>query len=129
MNSEKERVIHCLDARIEVKITNGVEKEMIANQMLRLVYKENSGLDYMLYNDKYEDLGTMYKLFSWVRDGVSTINKAMTSHFEKRRNRVLTDPDMFINPMVLVQRLLDETAKYDCIISMALTMTKHLRWI
>lgn len=72
LNEEIERVSHYLDAKSEVKITNVVEQEMIANHMLRLVHMENSGLVNMLLDDKYEDLGRMYNLFHRVPNGLLT---------------------------------------------------------
>ncbi|WP_254554962.1 cullin, partial [Salmonella enterica] len=83
LNEEMERVSHYLDAKSEVKITNVVEKEMIANHMQRLVHMENSGLVNMLVDDKYEDLGRMYNLFRRVSDGLSTIRDVMTSHIRE----------------------------------------------
>ncbi|KAK9144057.1 hypothetical protein Sjap_003960 [Stephania japonica] len=73
LNEKMERVSHYLDPSSEAKITNVVEKEMIANRMHRIVHMENSGLVNMLVDDKYEDLGRMYSLFRRVPDGLSFI--------------------------------------------------------
>ncbi|KAK9103963.1 hypothetical protein Scep_020807 [Stephania cephalantha] len=43
LNEEMERVSQYLDPLSEAKITNVIEKEMIANHMHRLVHVENSG--------------------------------------------------------------------------------------
>lgn len=116
LNEEMERVSQYLDAKSEVKITNVVEKEMIANHMLRLVHMENSGLVNMLLDDKYDDLGRMYNLFRRVPNGLSTIREVMTSHIRDTGKHLVTDPERLRDPVEFVQRLLDEKDKYDRII-------------
>ena len=116
LNEEVERVSHYLDAKSEVKITNVVEKEMIANHMLRLVHMENSGLVNMLLDDKYEDLKRMYNLFRRVPNGLSTIRDVMTCHLRETGKQLVTDPEKLKDPVEFVQRLLDEKDKYDRII-------------
>lgn len=93
LNEEMERVTHYLDAKSEAKITNVVEKEMIANHMPRLVHMDNSGLVNMLLDDKYEDLGRMYNLFRRVPSGLLTIREVMTSHLRETGKQLVTDPE------------------------------------
>ncbi|CAN0923684.1 CUL3A [Linum grandiflorum] len=119
LNEEIERVTHYLDTKSETKITNVVEKEMIANHMMRLVHMENSGLVNMLLDDKYEDLGRMYNLFRRVPNGLSTIKDVMTSHLRETGKQLVTDPERLKDPVEFVQRLLDEKDKYDAIINKA----------
>ncbi|KAF5741594.1 cullin-3A [Tripterygium wilfordii] len=124
LNEEMDRVTHYLDAKSEVEITNVVEKEMIANHMLRLVHMENSGLVNMLLDDKYEDMGRMYNLFRRVPNGLSTIRDVMTSHLRGTGKELVTDPEKLKDPVEFVQRLLDEKDKYDNVISMAFNNDK-----
>ncbi|KAJ8441329.1 hypothetical protein Cgig2_024841 [Carnegiea gigantea] len=124
LNEEIERVSHYLDSNSEVKITNVVEREMIANHMLRLVHMENSGLVNMLLDDKYEDLGRMYSLFRRVINGLSTIRDVMTSHIREAGKELVTDPEIVKDPVEFVQRLLDEKDKYDKIITLAFNNDK-----
>lgn len=124
LNEEMERVTHYLDAKSETKITYVVEKEMIANHMLRLVHMENSGLVNMLLDDKYEDLGRMYNLFRRVPSGLSSIREVMTSHLRETGKQLVTDPERLKDPVEFVQRLLDEKDKYDNIIHAAFNNDK-----
>lgn len=124
LNEEMERVTHYLDAKSEAKITNVVEKEMIANHMPRLVHMDNSGLVNMLLDDKYEDLGRMYNLFRRVPSGLLTIREVMTSHLRETGKQLVTDPERLKDPVEFVQRLLDEKDKYDNIISSAFNNDK-----
>ncbi|XVE91471.1 hypothetical protein REPUB_Repub01dG0012800 [Reevesia pubescens] len=124
LNEEIDRVTHYLDVKSEAKITNVVEKEMIANHMMRLVHMENSGLVNMLLDDKYEDLGRMYNLFRRVPNGLSTIRDVMTSHLRETGKQLVTDAERLKDPVEFVQRLLDEKDKYDNIISQAFSNDK-----
>ncbi|KAL5981116.1 Cullin-3A [Asimina triloba] len=124
LNEEMERVTHYLDAKSEAKLTNVVEKEMIAEHMQRLVHMENSGLVSMLVDDKYDDLGRMYNLFRRVLDGLSTIRDVMTSHLRETGKQLVTDPERLKDPVEFVQRLLDEKDKHDKIINLAFNNDK-----
>ncbi|RWR78397.1 cullin-3A-like protein isoform X1 [Cinnamomum micranthum f. kanehirae] len=124
LNEEMERVSHYLDIKSETKITNVVEKEMIANHMQRLVHMENLGLVNMLIDDKYDDLGRMYNLFRRVPDGLSTIRNVLTSHLRETGKQLVTDPERLRDPVDFVQRLLDERDKHDKIISLAFNNDK-----
>ncbi|MBA0692551.1 hypothetical protein Goari_010103, partial [Gossypium aridum] len=124
LNEEIERVTHYLDAKSEGKITNVVEKEMIANHMMRLVHMENSGLVNMLLNDKHGDLGRMYNLFRRVPNGLAMIRDVMTSHLRETGKQLVTDAERLKDPVEYVQRLLDEKEKYDGIISLAFSNDK-----
>ncbi|MQL78960.1 hypothetical protein Taro_011404 [Colocasia esculenta] len=124
LNEEMERVAHYLDPKSEPKITNVVEREMIANHMQRLVHMENSGLVNMLIDDKYEDMGRMYSLFRRVPIGLPTIRDVLTSHLREKGKQLVTDPERLRDPVDFVQRLLDEKDKHDKIISLAFNNDK-----
>ncbi|KAJ6852202.1 cullin-3A-like [Iris pallida] len=124
LTEETERVSHYLDAKTEAKITQVVEKEMIANHMQRLVHMENSGLVNMLVDDKYDDLARIYNLFRRIPDGLSTIRDVMTSHLRETGKQLVTDPERLKDPVDFVQRLLNEKDKHDKIISTAFSNDK-----
>ncbi|GER49512.1 cullin family protein [Striga asiatica] len=117
LNEEIDRVFHYLDSRSETKITNVVEKEMIANHMLRLVHMENSGLVKMLLDDKIDDLARMYSLFRRVPDGLSAIRDVMTSHIRETGKQLVNDPEKSKNPVDFVETLLKKRDKYDRVIN------------
>ncbi|XP_047314720.1 cullin-3A-like [Impatiens glandulifera] len=124
LNEEIERVSHYLDSKTEAKICNVVEKEMIENQMNRLVHMENSGLVNMIVNDKYDDLKRMYCLFKRVSNGLPFIRDVMTSHIRETGKQLVTDPEKLKDPVDFVQRLLDAKDKHDNIIHLAFNNDK-----
>ncbi|AES96670.1 putative cullin protein, neddylation [Medicago truncatula] len=124
LNEELDRVSHYLDPSTETKITTLVEKEMLENHMLRLIYKETSGLVNMLGDDKYEDLGRMYNLFSRVTDGLLKIREVMTSYVKDHGKQLVTDPERLKDPVEFVQRLSDVKDKFNKIIDLAFSNDK-----
>lgn len=124
LNEEIDRVSHYLDSKTEIKITNVVEKEMIANHMSRLVHMEDSGLVNMLVNDKYDDLKRIYNLFHRVPHGLDTIREVMTTYLRDTGKNLVTDPEKLKDPVEFVQSLLNEKDKYDKIISLSFNNDK-----
>ncbi|KAK1314245.1 Cullin-3A [Acorus calamus] len=124
LTEETERVSHYLAEATGKMLQNVVEREMIANHMQRLVQRENSGLVMMLEDDKYDDLSRMYRLFSRVPEGLSTIRDVMTGHIRETGKQLVTDPEKSKDPVEFVQRLLKEKGKYDKIISSAFDSDK-----
>ena len=73
----------------------------------------------MLVNDKYDDLGRMYKLFFRVPSGFSIMRDVMTSYIQDTGKQLFTKPERLKDPINLVQRPLDLKDKYDKIINLA----------
>ncbi|CAI9761794.1 unnamed protein product [Fraxinus pennsylvanica] len=119
LEDEISRVSHYLDEKTEAKIISVVEKEMIANHMLRLIHMENSGLVNMLLDDKYDELSRMYSLFRRVPNGHSIILDLMTPHIRNTGRQLVTDPEKSKNPVEFVDSLFEKMDKYDKIISSA----------
>ncbi|XP_020216722.1 cullin-3A [Cajanus cajan] len=126
MKQEIDRVSYYLDPMTEKKITNVVEKVMIENNLLILIHMD-SGLVSMLCNDKYEDLGRMYKLFRRVANGLFKIYEVMTSHIKESGKQLVMDRDRLKDPVEFVERLLDEKEKYEKIINLAFNKDKFFQ--
>ncbi|XP_045810039.1 cullin-3A-like [Trifolium pratense] len=128
LDEEMDRVCEYLDPSTEKKITDVVEKEMIANYTLRLIHMENSGLLNMLRDDKYEDLCRMYNLFCRVSDGFYKIFEVMILHVRKSFKELITQLERSDDPSEFVQRLLDEQDKYEKIINLAFNNDKLFQY-
>lgn len=75
---------------------------------------ENSGVVHMLRNTKTEDLGCMYKLFSRVSDGLSTVCGCVSSHLKERgRELVQEEQDSGANAVLFVQNLLNLKDRFE----------------
>lgn len=75
---------------------------------------ENSGVVHMLKNQKTEDLGCMYKLFSRVTDGLRTVSDCV-SQFLREQGRALVqeEHEPTTNAIHFVQQLLDLKDRFD----------------
>ncbi|KYN01530.1 Cullin-3 [Cyphomyrmex costatus] len=75
---------------------------------------KNSGVVHMLKNQKTEDLGCMYKLFSRVTDGLRTVCDCV-SQFLREQGRALVQEkhESTTNAVLYVQNLLDLKDRFD----------------
>jgi cullin 3 len=117
LNEEIERVSHYLDVMSELGVTAIVEQEMITNHVDQLVYMKDSGLVFMLRNNKYEDLARMYSLFQRVSNGLCLVRDEMSNHLKETGRQLVTDPENLKDPVEFVQLLLDEKDKYDKVVA------------
>ncbi|XP_076634307.1 cullin 3 isoform X1 [Colletes latitarsis] len=111
---ESERAKHYLDESTEPRIVEVVEEELIKIHMKTIVEMENSGVVHMLKNQKTEDLGCMYKLFSRVSDGLRTVCDCV-SQFLKEQGRAMIqeEHESTTNAVLFIQNLLDLKDRFD----------------
>ncbi|XP_011310038.1 cullin-3 [Fopius arisanus] len=114
ISEESERAKHYLDESTESRIVEVVEEELIKVHMKTIVEMENSGVVHMLKNQKTDDLGCMYKLFSRVSDGLRTVCDCVSQFLrEQGRSMVQEDQEATTNAVHFVQNLLDLKERFD----------------
>ncbi|XP_063976501.1 cullin-3 [Diachasmimorpha longicaudata] len=114
ISEESERAKHYLDESTESRIVEVVEEELIKVHMKTIVEMENSGVVHMLKNQKTDDLGCMYKLFSRVSDGLRTVCECVSQFLrEQGRSMVQEDQEATTNAVHFVQNLLDLKERFD----------------
>ncbi|XP_071582811.1 cullin-3-like isoform X2 [Temnothorax nylanderi] len=114
IHEESERAKHYLDESTEPRIVKVLEDELIKVHMKTIVEMENSRVAHMLKNQKTEDLGNMYKLFSRVSDGLRIVCDCV-SQFLKEQGRALVqeEHESTTNAVLYVQNLLDLKDRFD----------------
>ncbi|XP_024890678.1 cullin-3-like [Temnothorax curvispinosus] len=114
IREESERAKHYLDESTESRIVKVVEEELIKVHMKTIVEMENSRVAQMLKNQKTEDLGKMYKLFSRVSDGFRIVCDCV-SQFLREQGRALVqeEHESTTNAVLYVQNLLDLKDRFD----------------
>ncbi|XP_071636593.1 cullin-3-like [Temnothorax longispinosus] len=114
IREESERAKHYLDESTESRIVKVVEEELIKVHIKTIVEMENSRVAQMLKNQKTEDLGKMYKLFSRVSDGFRIVCDCV-SQFLREQGRALVqeEPESTTNAVLYVQNLLDLKDRFD----------------
>jgi cullin 3 len=80
---------------------------------------EQSGLVYMLREDKMEDLKRMYSLFGRVNSGHQIMKDLISKYIKDTGKALITDDEKQKDHLALVQALLDIKDKYDRLLMQA----------
>lgn len=113
IKEEAERAKHYLDLSSEGPITNVVERELISVHMKTIVEMENSGVVYMLKNDKQDDLKCMYGLLQRVEGGLLCMCDAMKGYIRECGKTLVDSEGDINNTVTYVQSLLDLKERFD----------------
>lgn len=119
MQEEKARVQSYLDPQTGDKVRRVAEDELISKYMKVLVEMENSGLIWMLRNDKCYDLQLMYSLFRNVPNGEDELRLNLKNEVLERGTSLVNDPEKSTDPVALVSAVLVLKEKYDRILKIA----------
>lgn len=125
IEEESERAKHYLDESTEKKIVAVVEEELISRHMKTIVEMENSGVIHMLKANKIEDLSCMYKLFTRVDHGLSTIITCISAYLREQGKALVTEGDAAKGDAVaFVQSLLELKDRFDTFLHQAFSGDK-----
>lgn len=91
LRSEADRIAHYLNPATESKLSHVVETQLLAAHEEELLAKEHSGMIALLMQDKREDLGRMFRLFSRVPEGLPPMARLLQSHIEKRGEELIVE--------------------------------------
>lgn len=122
INEERLRVKSYLEPCTEQKVRQVTEVELISRYMNKLVDMDNSGLIWMLRNDKLDDLRLMYTLFRDIDSGEETLRQNVKKEVLERGMALVADTENVRDPVTLVNAILALKEKYDRIISAAFTV-------
>merc|ERR1711892_1050826 len=110
---ESERAKHYLDPSSEKRIVAVIEQELIQKHLKTIVEMENSGVVYMLKNQKVDDLHAMYKVLNRVeKEGVDAMKQAASSYLREQGMAIVKDSSKKA-PVDYIQALLDLKDKMD----------------
>mmetsp|Transcript_15091 Transcript_15091/g.45575 ORF Transcript_15091/g.45575 Transcript_15091/m.45575 type:complete len:755 (-) Transcript_15091:786-3050(-) len=93
LRQEEERVGNYLHISTKPKLLEQVENEVLRVYQQQLLEKENSGVSALLRDDKKEDLGRMYRLFSRISGGLDPVAAAFRKHVEADGMTLVRDAD------------------------------------
>ncbi|KAH3761929.1 cullin C [Pelomyxa schiedti] len=124
IREEMDRVAQYLDNLTQVKLMQVVEQHLLTAHMRTLLETENSGLVYMLKNDKIDDLQRMYSLLSRVGEGLALMRTLMVAHIKETGSALVTDVEKCKNSIEFVQNLIDFKDKYDLLLDRAFSKDK-----
>lgn len=124
INEERMRVESYLEKRTEAKVRQVTEVELISRYMDTLVDMGNSGLIWMLRNDKIPDLKLMYSLFADIERGEELMRTKLKNEVLERGTDVVQDVENVRDPVTLINAILSLKQKYDNILNRAFILPK-----
>jgi cullin 1 len=90
LNAEEQRVTSYLHRSTQPKLKHVVIQALLAQPQTQLLDKE-TGVVYLLDNDKREDLARMHRLFSLVDNGLAPISQAFRQYVTDRGSKIVDE--------------------------------------
>nr|CDS18270.1 cullin 3 [Echinococcus granulosus] len=115
IEEEIARVHHYLDVSTGPKLVKVLEQELISRHINTIVNMENSGLTYLLANERYDDIKTMYKVLSRVPEGPKVMSQCISAFVRERGQNIVRDTGSS-NPLQYIQDLLQLRSRCDDIL-------------
>lgn len=116
ITEEGERAKHYLDPSTEKHIVKVIEEELIQKHLKTIVDMENSGVVYMLKNEKIDDLRTMYVILHRVDNGIDVMKQA-ASKFLREQGKAVVEENARKSAIEYIQALLDLKDQFDRFLS------------
>merc|ERR1719408_952898 len=90
LNAEEARVNNYLHRSTQPKLKHVVMQALLAQPQSQLMEKE-TGVVYLLDNDKREDLARMHRMFTLVDNGLAPISQAFRQYVTDRGNKIVDE--------------------------------------
>lgn len=90
LNAEEQRVTDYLHRSTQPKLKHAVIQALLAQPQAQLMEKE-TGVVYLLDNNKREDLGRMHRMFALVENGLTPIAHQFRQYVTDRGNKIVDD--------------------------------------
>ena len=116
IDEEAARVYHYLDASTGPKLVRVLEQELISRHINTIVNMENSGLTYLLANERYDDIKTMHRVLSRVTEGPKAMSQCISAFVRERGLNIVRDTGSS-NPLQYIQDLLQLRSRCDDILN------------
>ena len=115
IKEEAERARNFLEPSTEAKIVAVLKETLIRQNMLTIVEMENSGMVHMLKNQRVDDLGIMFRLFSEVEGGLDCMLTCLSNYLMKQGSLLVAEGegDQSKDPVQFVQSILELKDCYD----------------
>ncbi|KAH9945167.1 Cullin-domain-containing protein, partial [Epithele typhae] len=85
---EDDRTHHILTTQTMPPLRKILEKNLVSAHLKDVICMSNSGLDAMIDNDRIDDLGRMYRLFTKVSDGLPTLKRSLRETVIRRGKEI-----------------------------------------
>ena len=119
LNEEADRAANYLSSFSASKLKHAVESELITKHAKTLVDMEGSGVEHMMNENKLDDLGLMYTLFSRVPSTLDYIRNFLYEHVNELGDKIVVDQVAVKDPILFVNNVLELKIKFDKIVKTA----------
>ncbi|EFJ25953.1 hypothetical protein SELMODRAFT_98222 [Selaginella moellendorffii] len=124
LKEESMRVSRYLSEKTGPKISRVVVDIFVGKNIKQLVDMENTGLEFMLSQDRLDDLARMYEFLQHWEEGGKEILDGLTRHIKANGAQLVQDPERQKDPVAFIQLLLSFKEKYDAIVSSSFKRNK-----
>ena len=125
IEEEKKRADLYLDASTKPKLLHVVHKEILSNHLTQIVENEQSGCAVMMQDEKWEDLGRMYKILGYIKEeGHPRLCDALKAYVDNEGMKFVHDPGKTTDAVVYIEGLLAMRLKYTSLIKRQLEEDK-----
>lgn len=115
IEEEIARVYHYLNPTTEPKLVKVLEQELICRHIQTILRMENSGLTYLLANERYDDITNMYKVLSRVPEGPRQMSQCISAFVRERGQNIVRETGGN-NPLQYIQDLFQLRCRCDDIL-------------
>lgn len=105
IEEEIKRAHHYLDPSTEAKIVAVLEEELVSRHMETIVGMENSGLTYLLTQDRFDDIAAMYSVLCRAEEGPKIMSQYISQYLREQGRNIVRDTGA-LNPQQYIQDLL-----------------------
>ncbi|KAK0404401.1 hypothetical protein QR680_017439 [Steinernema hermaphroditum] len=140
---ESQRAKMYLAANTEAKILGVLDTELIMKHMDTIIDMENSGMVYMLVNERIEDLKRLYTLLRRVENGIKKMTDCMSNYLRGKGKNLVDaacseggkpesedgthNAPLCSNPITFVQSMMDLKDKFDHFLTEAFSSDKTFK--
>ncbi|THD19632.1 putative e3 ubiquitin ligase cullin 2 component [Fasciola hepatica] len=104
IEEEIKRAHHYLDPSTEAKIVSVLEEELVSRHMETIVGMENSGLTYLLTQDRFDDIAAMYNVLCRAEEGPKIMSQYISQYLRDQGRNIVRDTGA-LNPQQYIQDL------------------------
>lgn len=126
LQEEFSRLTSFLSSSTEPKLRVILDTQLISNHAKTLLEMESTGLEYMLTNQKLQDLAKLFSLFSRVPSCMDLLRDYIGKYIERKGFEILNGQETSKDAILFVKQILELKEKFDEIIHLSMKDEKKI---
>jgi len=117
IDDETKRAETYLDPSTKPKLLEVVYDEILTRHLSAIIENDGSGCHAMLQDEKWEDVGRMYKMLGYIKTvGHPKLCESLKAYVDSEGMKFINDPGNTENAVVYIEGLLSMRIKYDALV-------------